>query len=102
MAKEKITVINKAGHAMRVSPKFAQGMGLKEKPKVLAKPPEIEAIKPRVINTPVAEPIQVVKIEPVIVEPEIIEPVLIEPETVIVPEPTWDEIKKPKPTRRKR
>ena len=79
MAKEKINVTNRAGHAMRVSAKFAQGMGLKEKPKVLPKPPELEVIKPKT-----EEP---VKVEPTIVEPEPVEP-------------TWEDIKRT--TKRKR
>lgn len=90
MATEKIEVVNAAGHKMKVSRKLAQAMGLKEKPKVLPKPPELEVIKPIVK----VEPVQVEPVEATHVEPVKVNPVQVDPE------PTWEEIKETKPTRR--
>ena len=91
MAKDKVTIINKAGFPMSVSRKMAEYGGLKEKPRVLAKPPELmEVIKPKI--EPLPEP---VKVEVVKFEPETIQPIVAEVE-VIEPLPVK------KPVKRKR
>jgi hypothetical protein len=66
---EKVTIVNKAGIPMKVPATLAEKLGIKQKPKVLAKPPElIEVIKPVVANI---EPVKV-EVQPIveaIVEP---------------------------------